>query len=204
VRKSRAAGLAAAILGFVVAGCVYSENGPARPDGSDSVLDPSLLGVWRARDRPWQDWTYYRIERMADDSNEYAVVFTSADPQTKAPERWERIRLVRIGDTLFLDAPNPLGLVPTDDRAEGVLGGRCLFRMRRSGDRFVVDLLNERFVRAHPKAIAQVRWGPLKRSVRITATRDELRAFLNANVHNEAAWVKSSAYVFEKVETRKD
>jgi hypothetical protein len=137
---------------------------------------------------------------LGKNSNEYAFVFTSTDPGEKAPQRWPGIRLICLGEVFFLDAPNPLAQVPAADRPGG-MGGRCICRLRRSGNRLAIDLLNARFVRAHPEAIPQVRWGPFKRFVRITATREELRAFLVANAHNETAWVKSAAYELEKVKT---
>jgi hypothetical protein len=194
-------------LCLVTVGCVESKKGLALPDRDDSVFEESLLGEWTTIDIGWPKSKPGRmlIERPDPRSNVYRFRDLAAAPDS--PFSSVDARLYRIEDTLFWDILcTGLATDPAEAEKhtrEGTLPMvHLICRVRRRDNRFMVEHLDVKFLKERSASLPQHIWGHLKGNVRITATPEQLRAFLSQVAGTEPAWAKTGRTLFRKVEAK--
>lgn len=178
-----------AVLCLVVAaaGCVECPDGLGLEDGSDAVFDPTLLGEWSHKKNNFGDRTIIRLERQAADSSEYVWV---SDPGTPSEKRQAGYQLIQLGDAYFFDFPYEC----INEDGETIFSTHYILRVRRRGDWIALDLLDPKYIKEHPEAIRHTAGDLYKKSIKITATREELREYVQSVAEIDAAWGPPTTY----------
>ncbi|MGH9788992.1 MAG: hypothetical protein ACRD4U_09855 [Candidatus Acidiferrales bacterium] len=166
--------LVAALLLFPTIGCLWSLH-PLHT-GEDAVFEPGLVGVWAAT-----DGEIVAIVKESD-AKAYEITYLETDSSKASPGKY-RGRLVRLGDTLFLDLEADREALE-QARADGLLATHLFFRIRLSEDELQVEMVDDELLKEVDPAKLRREKLPERYVTLLTAPSDEIRAWLKENAQN--------------------
>jgi len=168
--KTKLTMLVVALLLVPTVGCVWSLHPLYTQE--DAVFEPGLVGVWASTE------AMAIVKAAGDKSYGITYVDTSEDSSGKY-----RGRLVRLGDTLFLD------LVPEGDelrqaKSSGLLATHLFFRLTLQEDTVRVEMVEDELLESVDTGQLRHEKLPDRYLTLLTASSSEIRAWLQQHAQN--------------------
>jgi len=168
--KTKLTMLVVALLLVPTVGCVWSLHPLYTQE--DAVFEPGLVGVWASTE------AMAIVKAAGDKSYGITYVDTSEDSSGKY-----RGRLVRLGDTLFLD------LVPEGDElrqaeSSGLLATHLFFRLTLQEDTVRVEMVEDELLESVGTGQLRHEKLPDRYLTLLTASSSEIRAWLQQHAQN--------------------
>lgn len=169
-------------IAFIV-GCVPSLH-PFYKKG-DTLFDPDLVGTWDAKTGPIRgNWAFSRYRNEAS----YHLEFTSADEKTDVFQA----HLFEVGDHRYLDLCVSEANKEFEQLSEfakfHLYSFHTVARLQLKDDALTIAFLDTRWIEKQfskePAALRHER----RTRVILTATTDELQAFIKKHAGDPAAW----------------
>jgi hypothetical protein len=177
--------------------------------GKDLTFDPKLPGVWEQKDSTLREnsTNLWNFEKTGE--KEYRLTFTESDGGTGQFEA----RLLKLGDTLFLDF-FPAELRGEDTKRSGFylfhfMPTHSFARVAYAGATFQVSFLNLEwlgtFLEKNPDAIRHEKVAPDKDApILFTASTKELQSFVLQHLNDKDAFLEPIALKRKRTEPKKE
>ena len=155
-------------------GCLWSLH-PLYTAG-DAVFEPGLVGVWAAAD----EGVVALVKESGGKS--YEITYLENGSKKASPAQYVG-RLVRLGDSLFLDLEAEEGAL---ERAgsDGVLATHLIFRIRLQEDVLQVEMVDDELLKETDGSRLRHEKLPERYLTLLTASPQEIRAWLAEHAQN--------------------
>ena len=203
--RNKGMALLTCFLLIVLAGCEPVKSVHALWTEDTLVSEPALVGTWVFRDRPDSSDLTLRFTPSGDKAYRMSLLTRKPDRDTKWAKGWSLefdARLVRLGDTLFLDL-YPDYVAQKQKKLIELDGSIFLQRVHTfysvsiESDRLTLAYLDDSWVN---RMIEQntLSTGPKSGDFLLTAGTRELQQLLIEHAHNPEAFGSIDAFIREK------